>query len=100
VECGEFGGRLTGAHWGGVPARERRREELGEGWDALGVLRGFYRGRGAPERGGRSNSGVNGFKAIEDGGEVKRGIKGGGSDGGAVMARAASRGAERAARWN
>jgi hypothetical protein len=77
VECGEFGGRLTGAHWGGVPARERRREELGEGWDAPGVLRGFYRGRGAPDWCGQSNGGVNGFNAIEDGGEVKRGIKGG-----------------------
>jgi hypothetical protein len=38
----------------------------------------FYRGRGAPERVARgSNSGVNGFNAIEDRGEVKRGIKGG-----------------------
>jgi hypothetical protein len=51
-----------------------------------------------------SNGDVNGFNAIEDGGEVKRGIKGG-SDGGVVMARAASRGAERSARgatarWN
>jgi hypothetical protein len=69
-----------------------------------GVLGGFYRDRGAPKRGGRSNGGVNGFNTIEDGGEVKRGIKGG-SDGGAVMARVASRGAERAARgaaaqWN
>jgi hypothetical protein len=66
-----------GARWGGVPVRERRREELSEGRDAPGVLRGFYRGRGAPERGGRSNGGVNGFNAIEDEGEVKRGIKGG-----------------------
>jgi hypothetical protein len=32
---------------------------------------------------GGSNGGVNGFNAIEDGGEVKRGIKGGGgNDGG------------------
>jgi hypothetical protein len=69
--------------------RERRREELGEGRDALGVLGGFYRGRGGAERGGRSNGGVNGFNTIEDGGEVKRGIKGG-SDGGAVMSRVAS----------
>jgi hypothetical protein len=30
-----------------------------------------------------SNGGVNGFNAIEDGGEVKRGLRGGGNDGGA-----------------
>jgi hypothetical protein len=117
VERGEFGGWLTGAQaavwWTGVTAarwwsggldgeasrRGREERSLMRGWDAPGFLRGFYRGRGAPERGGRSNGGVNGFNAIEDGGEVKRGIKGG-SDGGAVMAQAASRGAERAARWN
>jgi hypothetical protein len=69
-----------------------------------GSLGAFIGAGGAPERGGRSNGGINGFNAIEDGGEVKREIKGG-SDGGAVMARAASRGAERvaqaaAARWN
>jgi hypothetical protein len=50
--------------------------------------------------GGRSNN----VNAIEDGGEVKRRIMGG-SDGGAVMAWVASRGAERAAQgaavwWN
>jgi hypothetical protein len=78
VAAGHHGGAVVvgGARWGGVPARERRREELGEGRDAPGVLRGFYRGRGAPETGGRSNGGVNGFNTIEDGGEVKRGIKG------------------------
>jgi hypothetical protein len=64
-----------------------------------GSLGAFIGAGGAPERGGRSNGGVNGFNAIEDGGEVKRGIKGE-SDGGAVMARVASRGAERAAWWN
>jgi hypothetical protein len=45
---------------------------------------GFYRGRGGGEwqggalgKGGRGNGGVNGFNAIEGGGEVKRGrIKG------------------------
>jgi hypothetical protein len=41
---------------------------------------------------GGSNGGVNGFNAIEDGGEVKRGIKGGGMMAGRVMARAASEG--------
>jgi hypothetical protein len=48
---------------------ERRREELGEGRDAPGVLGGAFIGAvvegsgwggGAPERGGRSNGGVNG----------------------------------------
>jgi hypothetical protein len=80
VAAGRHGGAVVvrGSRWGGVPAWERRRAELGAGWDAPGVLGGFYRGPGgAPERGGRSNGGVNGFNAIEDGGEVKRGIKGG-----------------------
>jgi hypothetical protein len=72
--------------------RERRREELDEGQDASGVLRGFYRGQGAPERGGRSNGGVNGFNAIEDGGEVKRGIKRGEMMAGRVTAQATSEG--------
>jgi hypothetical protein len=45
-----------------------------------GVSSPFYRGQGAPERGGcgGSNGGINDFNAIEDGGEVERGIKGGG----------------------
>jgi hypothetical protein len=43
---------------------------------AGGSHRPFVGAGGAPERGGRgSNSGINGFNAIEDGGEVKRGIK-------------------------
>jgi hypothetical protein len=42
---------------------------------------------------GGSNSGVNGFNAVEDEGEVKRGIKGwGGMMVGRVTARAASKG--------
>jgi hypothetical protein len=103
--CGMVVVGRGGAQWGGIPAWERRKEELSEGWDASGVLGGFYRGRGAPERGGWSNGAVNGFNAIEDGGKVKRGIKGGWSDGGAAMARAECRDAERAARgaaarWN
>jgi hypothetical protein len=58
--------------------KKLRREGMrcGEG---RGVSSPFYRGRGAPERGGRggeSNGGVNGFNAIEDGGEVKRGLRG------------------------
>jgi hypothetical protein len=56
---------------------ERRREEVGEGWDTPGVLKGFYRGRGARERGGRSNSDVNGFNAIEDGVRLRGGLGGG-----------------------
>jgi hypothetical protein len=51
VVDGRHGGAVVvgGARWGGVSARERKRKELGEGWDAPGVLGGFYRGRGAPE---------------------------------------------------
>jgi hypothetical protein len=41
---------------------------------------------------GGSNGGVNGFNAIEDGGEVKMGIKGGEMMAGRVTARAASEG--------
>jgi hypothetical protein len=82
-----------GARWGGVPARERRREEVGEGWDAPGVLGGFYRGR----------CGVAGvmvaLMALTPLKTVVR-FKGWGSDGGAVMARAASQSAEQAAWWN
>jgi hypothetical protein len=77
----------------------------GRGEERSSVRGGMFRGSsgafigvgGAPERGGQSNGSVNGLNAIEDGGEVKRGIKGG-NDGGAVMAQAASRGAEWAAR--
>jgi hypothetical protein len=38
----------------------------------------FYKGRGSAGEGwpGGSNGGINGFNAIEDGGKVKRGIKG------------------------
>jgi hypothetical protein len=40
VTTGRCGGVVVveEARWGGVPARERRREELGEVWSALGVL--------------------------------------------------------------
>jgi hypothetical protein len=41
----------------------------------LGVSSPFYRGQGSARGGG--NDGVNGFNAIEDGGELKKGIKGG-----------------------
>jgi hypothetical protein len=63
-------------------AKEFRREGMrcGEG---RGSHRPFTRAGGAPGRGGQGgNDGVSGFNAIEDGGEVKGGIKGGGSDGG------------------
>jgi hypothetical protein len=51
--------------------------------EGRGSRRPFIGAGGASEGGGRgSNDGVNGFNAIEDGGDVKRGIKGG-NDGGA-----------------
>jgi hypothetical protein len=34
------------ARWGGVPARERRREGLGEVWSALGVVGVAFIGTG------------------------------------------------------
>jgi hypothetical protein len=60
-----------------------------------GVSSPFYRGRGSAGEGWprRSNGGVNGFNAIEDGGEVKRGIKGG-NDGGASNGSGGIRGVE------
>jgi hypothetical protein len=53
----------------------------------------FYRGRRRRRGvvGGGSNSGINGFNYIEDGGEVKRGLRGEMMVG-QVMARAASEG--------
>jgi hypothetical protein len=44
-----------------------------------GGLIALLLGRGERQRGvaGGSNGDINGFNAIEDGGEVKRGIKGG-----------------------
>jgi hypothetical protein len=64
----------------GTKKLERERMRCGEG---RRVSSPFYRGRGhrrGVARGG-SNGGVNGFNVIEDGGEVKRGNKGG-NDGG------------------
>jgi hypothetical protein len=60
---------------------------------AGGVSSPFYRGRGALERGGHGGvtTALMAFNAIEDGGKVKRGLRGG-NDGGRVMARAAFEG--------
>jgi hypothetical protein len=46
--------------------------------EGRGVSSPFYMGRGGTGEGwpGGSNGGVNGFNAIEDGGEVKRGFRG------------------------
>jgi hypothetical protein len=59
-------------------------KELGREGMGCGEIRGshhpFIGVGGPPERGGQgggSNGSVNGFNAIDDGGEVKRGIKGG-----------------------
>jgi hypothetical protein len=63
-------------------AKELRRVRMRCGEGRV-VSSPFYRGRGVSERGGRggSNDGINGFNAIEEGGEVKRGLRGG-DDGG------------------
>jgi hypothetical protein len=95
------GGVATRRHTGGS---ERRRLELiagaKEGVKELGRvgmrLRGAMRASGRGGRGRGGNHGVNGFNAIEDGGEVKRGIKGGGGMMvGRVTAQAASEGGAR-----
>jgi hypothetical protein len=54
-----------GTRWGGVPARERRREGLGEVWGASGVVGVVFIGPGE-RRGGVAgvNADVNGFNAI------------------------------------
>jgi hypothetical protein len=50
------------------------------------VVLAFYRGRGSTGEGWPGvNASVNGFNTIEDGGGVKRGIKGG-NEGGVVTA--------------
>jgi hypothetical protein len=62
-------------------------KELGREGMRCGEIRGSHRPfigvGGAPERGGPggSNGDVNAFNAIEDGGEVNLGMKGGGNDG-------------------
>jgi hypothetical protein len=66
-----------------VRAKEGAKELVREGMrcdEGRWVSSPFYTGRGSAGEGwlGGSNGGVNGFNAIEDGGEVKRGIKGGG----------------------
>jgi hypothetical protein len=51
VAAGRHGGAVAvgETRWRGVPARERRREEHGEVWSALGVLGVAFIGLGAPE---------------------------------------------------
>jgi hypothetical protein len=57
VATGRRGGmkRSREARWGGVPARERRREGLGEVWDARGVIGVAFIG---PEEGAGGLAGV------------------------------------------
>jgi hypothetical protein len=72
--------------------KELRREGMrcGEG---RGSHRPFIGVGGVPGRvAGESNGGVNGFNAIEDGGEVKRGIKRGEMMAGRVTSQATSEG--------
>jgi hypothetical protein len=65
VATGQCGGVVVvgEARWGGVPARERRREELCEMWNAPGVVRVAFIGPGEGCRGGEG-----GITANEGGG--------------------------------
>jgi hypothetical protein len=77
---------IRGCEWWRLELVARVKEgakELGGEGMSCGEGRGSHRpfiGAGERRRGvaGGSNGGVNGFNAIEDGGEVKRAIKGGG----------------------
>jgi hypothetical protein len=69
--------RLELVAWAKEGVKELGREGMMCG-EVQGSHRPFIGAGGAPERGGRGEYGsVNGFNAIEDGGKVKRGIKGG-----------------------
>jgi hypothetical protein len=92
------GCRGGGAWWGGVSARDRRREEVGDGRGAFIGARGRRRGVA------RVTAVLMALTSLKTGARLRGGLRGG-SDGGAVMARAASRGAEQAewgavAQWN
>jgi hypothetical protein len=75
--------------------REMGKSAMGRCGESRGSHRPFI-GAVAHQRGvaGRSNSGVNGFNAIGDGGEVKRGIKGEGNNGGVSNSSGGIRGVE------
>jgi hypothetical protein len=59
VATGKLGGakKPREARWGGVPARERRREGLGEVWSVPGVIGVAFIGPGRAPGGGQSNGG-------------------------------------------
>jgi hypothetical protein len=69
VATRRWGGAVVAgdARWGGVPARERRREELGEVWNAQGVVRVAFIGLGKGCRGGegRITAGEGGASVAE-----------------------------------
>jgi hypothetical protein len=70
VATGRRGGAVVvgEARWGGVPARERRREELGEVWNAPGVVGVAFigPGEGCRDGEGRVTAGEGGIQWLSN----------------------------------
>jgi hypothetical protein len=77
VVAGHHSGTVVvgGTWWGGVLARQRRREELGEGWDALGVLRGSYRGWGRQRGVARVTAALMALTQLKTGARLRGGLR-------------------------
>jgi hypothetical protein len=69
MATGRCGGAMVvgKARWGGVPAHERRREELGEVWNAPGIIRVAFIGPREGCRGGEGGvmTGEGGASMVE-----------------------------------